>query len=174
MSKTRIVIIIIITKYLTVHLILIINENSKKSTNVHIQYIFCFKKRCLNFYLNFFTHKYNTQYTPKQQGLKNIYTESPFRLVVLWVPSASILEQLRPVPCRHVIYLSKFSYLVSGKKGKVMERRILKDFQIGIVEGIIKDVISREIKPKDVFSQIAKALVRRGSTDRLVFIGLIG
>lgn len=47
-----------------------------------------------------------------------------------------------------------------------MERRILKDFQIGIVEGIIKDVISREIKPKDVFSQIAKAIVRRGSTDR--------
>ncbi|KAM3966006.1 transient receptor potential [Aphomia sociella] len=54
---------------------------------------------------------------------------------------------------------------VSGKKGKVMERRILKDFQIGIVEGIIKDVISRENKPKDVFSQIAKAIVRRGSTD---------
>lgn len=47
-----------------------------------------------------------------------------------------------------------------------MERRILKDFQIGIVEGIIKDVISKEAKPKDVFSQIAKAIVRRGSTDR--------
>ena len=44
-----------------------------------------------------------------------------------------------------------------------MERRILKDFQIGIVEGIIKDVISKESKPKDVFSQIAKAIVRRGS-----------
>ncbi|CAG9782512.1 unnamed protein product [Diatraea saccharalis] len=55
---------------------------------------------------------------------------------------------------------------VAGKKGKVMERRILKDFQIGIVEGIIKDVISKESKPKDVFSQIAKAIVRRGSTDR--------
>ncbi|XP_053616411.1 transient receptor potential protein isoform X2 [Plodia interpunctella] len=54
---------------------------------------------------------------------------------------------------------------VAGKKGKVMERRILKDFQIGIVEGIIKDVISRENKPKDVFSQIAKAIVRKGSTD---------
>ncbi|CAH0718988.1 unnamed protein product, partial [Brenthis ino] len=52
---------------------------------------------------------------------------------------------------------------ISGKKGKVMERRILKDFQIGIVEGIIKDVISKESKPKDVFSQIAKAIVRRGS-----------
>lgn len=47
-----------------------------------------------------------------------------------------------------------------------MERRILKDFQIGIVEGIIKDVISKESKPKDVFSQIAKAIGRRGSTDR--------
>ncbi|RVE51850.1 hypothetical protein evm_003470 [Chilo suppressalis] len=55
---------------------------------------------------------------------------------------------------------------IAGKKGKVMERRILKDFQIGIVEGIIKDVISKEVKPKDVFSQIAKAIVRRGSTDR--------
>ncbi|XP_050682753.1 transient receptor potential protein isoform X2 [Leptidea sinapis] len=52
---------------------------------------------------------------------------------------------------------------ISGKKGKVMERRILKDFQIGIVEGIIKDVISKESKPKDVFSQIAKAMTRRGS-----------
>ncbi|XP_026490381.2 transient receptor potential protein [Vanessa tameamea] len=52
---------------------------------------------------------------------------------------------------------------ISGKKGKVMERRILKDFHIGIVEGIIKDVISKESKPKDVFSQIAKAIVRRGS-----------
>ncbi|XP_075982195.1 transient receptor potential isoform X2 [Anticarsia gemmatalis] len=54
---------------------------------------------------------------------------------------------------------------IAGKKGKVMERRILKDFHIGIVEGIIKDVISKESKPKDVFSQIAKAIVRRGSTD---------
>ncbi|KAG7304766.1 hypothetical protein JYU34_010121 [Plutella xylostella] len=54
---------------------------------------------------------------------------------------------------------------VAGKKGKVMERRILKDFQIGIVEGIIKDVISKEVKPKDVFGQIAKAIIRKGSTD---------
>ncbi|XP_063366128.1 transient receptor potential protein [Cydia amplana] len=55
---------------------------------------------------------------------------------------------------------------VAGKKGKVMERRILKDFQIGIVEGIIKDVLSaKDSKPKDVFSQIAKAIGRKGSTD---------
>ncbi|XP_045778179.1 transient receptor potential protein isoform X2 [Maniola jurtina] len=52
---------------------------------------------------------------------------------------------------------------IAGKKGKVMERRILKDFQIGIVEGIIKDVISKDSKPKDVFSQIAKAIGGRGS-----------
>ncbi|XP_041969078.1 transient receptor potential protein isoform X2 [Aricia agestis] len=52
---------------------------------------------------------------------------------------------------------------IAGKKGKVMERRILKDFQIGIVEGIIKDVITKEGKPKDVFSQIAKAIQRKGS-----------
>ncbi|XP_072945473.1 transient receptor potential protein [Epargyreus clarus] len=54
---------------------------------------------------------------------------------------------------------------IAGKKGKVMERRILKDFQIGIVEGIIKDVITKEGKPKDVFSQIAKAIQRKGSGD---------
>lgn len=46
-----------------------------------------------------------------------------------------------------------------------MERRILKDFQIGIVEGLIKDVITKEGKPKDVFSQIAKAMKRKGSGD---------
>lgn len=53
-----------------------------------------------------------------------------------------------------------------GKKGKVMERRILKNFQIGIVEGIIKDVISRDTKSKDIFSQIAKAIIRNGSPEK--------
>lgn len=52
---------------------------------------------------------------------------------------------------------------VPGKKGRVMERRLQKDFQIGIVEGIIQAVIQSEKEPKDVFSQIARAIGRKGS-----------
>jgi len=45
-----------------------------------------------------------------------------------------------------------------------MERRLLKDFQIGLVEGLIQDAISSNEKgPKDVFSKIAKAIGRRTS-----------
>lgn len=45
-----------------------------------------------------------------------------------------------------------------------MERRLLKDFQIGLVEGLIQDAItSNEKTPKDVFSKIAKAIGRRTS-----------
>lgn len=54
-------------------------------------------------------------------------------------------------------------FKVSGKKGKVMERRLQKDFQIGMVEGIVQAVIQSEKEPKDVFSQIAKAIGRKGS-----------
>lgn len=56
-----------------------------------------------------------------------------------------------------------FLTLVSGKKGRVMERRLQKDFQIGIVEGIVNAVIQSEKEPKDVFSQIAKAIGRKSS-----------
>lgn len=41
-----------------------------------------------------------------------------------------------------------------------MERRILKDFQIGLVEGIVNEVLVKSHEPKDVFSQIAKAIHR--------------
>lgn len=45
-----------------------------------------------------------------------------------------------------------------------MERRLLKDFQIGLVEGLIQDAMaSNEKGPKDVFSKIAKAIGRRTS-----------
>lgn len=44
-----------------------------------------------------------------------------------------------------------------------MERRLQKDFQIGIVEGIVNAVIQNENEPKDVFSQIAKAIGRKSS-----------
>lgn len=59
-----------------------------------------------------------------------------------------------------ILYIFK----VCGKKGKVMERRLQKDFQIGIVEGIIQAVIQSEKEPKDVFSQIAKVIGRKGSS----------
>lgn len=45
-----------------------------------------------------------------------------------------------------------------------MERRLQKDFQIGMVEGIIQAVIQSEKEPKDVFSQIAKVIGRKGSS----------
>lgn len=54
-------------------------------------------------------------------------------------------------------------FSVSGKKGRVMERRLQKDFQIGIVEGIVASVIQNEKEPKDVFSQLARAIGRRSS-----------
>lgn len=44
-----------------------------------------------------------------------------------------------------------------------MERRLQKDFQIGIVEGIVQAVIQSEKEPKDVFSQIARAIGRKSS-----------
>ncbi|PBC26701.1 Transient receptor potential protein [Apis cerana cerana] len=59
--------------------------------------------------------------------------------------------------------LEKQDAAISGKKGRVMERRLQKDFQIGIVEGIVNAVIQNEKEPKDVFSQIAKAIGRKGS-----------
>ncbi|XP_031369378.1 transient receptor potential protein isoform X2 [Apis dorsata] len=55
---------------------------------------------------------------------------------------------------------------ISGKKGRVMERRLQKDFQIGIVEGIVNAVIQSEKEPKDVFSQIAKAIGRKSSANK--------
>lgn len=45
-----------------------------------------------------------------------------------------------------------------------MERRLLKDFHIGIVEGIVNEAVSTLKEPKDVFSQIAKVIGRRTSS----------
>lgn len=41
-----------------------------------------------------------------------------------------------------------------------MERRIMKDFQIGIVEGVVKEIISNEQKVTNIFGKIAKAIGR--------------
>lgn len=57
------------------------------------------------------------------------------------------------------------SVAVPGKKGRVMERRLLKDFTIGIVEGIVSEAI-REKEPMDVFSKIAKAIGKRSSSSK--------
>ncbi|XP_033338416.2 transient receptor potential isoform X2 [Megalopta genalis] len=62
-------------------------------------------------------------------------------------------------------YLDKQEAL-SGKKGRVMERRLQTDFQIGIVEGIVNAVIASEKEPRDVFSQIAKAIGRKSSSGK--------
>ncbi|KAJ8922824.1 hypothetical protein NQ315_007859, partial [Exocentrus adspersus] len=51
---------------------------------------------------------------------------------------------------------------VSGKKGKVMERRLLKDFHIGIVEGLVQE-LSLHDEPKNVFGHIAKVIGRRAT-----------
>lgn len=61
-------------------------------------------------------------------------------------------------------YDIKKYFSVAGKKGKMMERRILKDFQIGIVEGIINESLQTAKEPKDVFSTIAKVIGKRSSS----------
>lgn len=47
-----------------------------------------------------------------------------------------------------------------------MERRLLKDFQIGFVEGIINEALQTDKAPKDVFSKIARAIGRRSSSQK--------
>lgn len=54
---------------------------------------------------------------------------------------------------------------VAGKKGKMMERRILKDFQIGIVETIVNEAVKNSTETRDVFTTIAQAINKR-STNR--------
>lgn len=47
-----------------------------------------------------------------------------------------------------------------------MERRILKDFQIGIVEGILNESMQSAKEPKDVFTTIAKVIGKRTSSKK--------
>ncbi|PSN38237.1 Transient receptor potential protein [Blattella germanica] len=60
--------------------------------------------------------------------------------------------------------LHKDDVQVPGKKNKIMERRLQKGFQIGLVEGIVNDAISSNKEPRDVFSKIARAIGRRSSS----------
>lgn len=70
------------------------------------------------------------------------------------------------IKCFGKLNMNKFLFSVSGKKGKIMERRILKDFQIGIVEGILNASLQNAKEPKDVFSTIAKVIGRRTSSKK--------
>lgn len=72
--------------------------------------------------------------------------------------NAHMLHTLVLSDTKNKTYSSSNSPLVAGKKGRVMERRILKDFQIGFVEGILNEQFNGDNKPVDVFSTIAKAI----------------
>lgn len=50
----------------------------------------------------------------------------------------------------------------------MMERRILKDFQIGIVESIVSEAVKNTAESKDVFSSIAKAINKRSASRQYV------
>lgn len=50
----------------------------------------------------------------------------------------------------------------------MMERRILKDFQIGIVESIVNEVVKNTTESRDVFSSIAKAINKRTTSRQYV------
>lgn len=47
-------------------------------------------------------------------------------------------------------------------KGKVMERRILKDFQIGFVENLKQEMNESE-SGRDIFSSLAKVIGRKNT-----------
>ncbi|CAL8109852.1 unnamed protein product [Orchesella dallaii] len=49
--------------------------------------------------------------------------------------------------------------IVAGRKGKVMERRLMKDFQIGVIEAAVKEaIVADEGNTKDMFARIARAI----------------
>ena len=54
--------------------------------------------------------------------------------------------------------IEKKSAGAAGKKGKIMERRILKDFQIGFVENLKKEMSENIEGSKDIFSTLARVM----------------
>lgn len=50
----------------------------------------------------------------------------------------------------------------------MMERRILKDFQIGIVESIVSEAVKNSSESGDVFSTIAQAFNKRSTNKSYV------
>lgn len=67
------------------------------------------------------------------------------------------------------MFLSIHFQPVAGKKGKMMERRILKDFQIGIVETIVSEAVQGSKDARDVFSSIAKAMKKTSSSKKIKY-----
>lgn len=63
-----------------------------------------------------------------------------------------------------------FIHKVAGKKGKMLERRILKDFQIGIVETIVSEAVKNSTDSSDIFSSIAKAFNKHSTTKQFVLL----
>jgi transient receptor potential cation channel subfamily C member 4 len=53
------------------------------------------------------------------------------------------------------------NFLVAGKKSKQMERRLMKDFQIGCVENLLNEVVQTKGPSKDIFSNLAKAISKK-------------
>ncbi|XP_069696083.1 transient receptor potential protein-like [Periplaneta americana] len=62
--------------------------------------------------------------------------------------------------------IDKDEVQVPGKKNRVMERRLQKGFQIAFVEGLVTEALTGNKEPKDVFSKIARAIGRRGSSQK--------
>ncbi|KAK9870187.1 hypothetical protein WA026_006274 [Henosepilachna vigintioctopunctata] len=56
--------------------------------------------------------------------------------------------------------------LLAGKKCKLMERRILKDFQIGLMGGLAKNMETFGKDTKDVFGQLARAIAKKTTLKR--------
>jgi transient receptor potential cation channel subfamily C len=61
------------------------------------------------------------------------------------------------------IHLCTFASAAHGRKERILERRINKDFQIGVVEGVASDVISNVKDSKNIFDKIARAVGRNES-----------
>ena len=58
--------------------------------------------------------------------------------------------------------------IAGGRKGRVRERRLMKGFQIGLVEDLISSVIAGSEKgPIDVFGKLAKVIAKRSSSKAL-------
>lgn len=55
--------------------------------------------------------------------------------------------------------------MVVGKKGRAIERKLRKGFNIELVEGIFNEVLTETKKPKNIFGNLAKAFGKRGKTD---------
>ncbi|KAM7359756.1 transient receptor potential protein-like isoform 2-T2 [Cochliomyia hominivorax] len=59
--------------------------------------------------------------------------------------------------------IEKKSAGAAGKKGKILERRILKDFQIGFVETLQNELENNVEEGKDIFSSLATAIRKKRS-----------